>query len=568
MIRVAVVGVNGTRAARRVVRLLLADGLDLDGERGWERRLLDDGGGVSGVGRGGLLIRYGETVSSSLTGGTGRTTVPVMQVPAEILRRNNIEILISEIGTTSSEEGDRRGAVVPVETFLSPTVGTPVDGNGRHITLSQPVHSCLVVADGLDELVSVSELLSRSNASPADRELIRLCVELGDVTTQSPDGGSVITFDGTKAEGALKMVRESLSKAAEYTSQWNESGLPLLTKWLGLSFSSGSGGSLAGPVRRLITSVLDSASTTLQLESERASAISTTRLLGRSSVIRATLDDAVSAFSRNAHQELQSGLTSAWKSRNWRKLAWYKLFWRVDDVGLIISDLVSNAWLPRTERSMYELSGRFTQAGISPIEIETPVLATEVVPEAIASEVHPVLLATATLASTADIKTEPVLVNRDGHVRVSMTPSPQPVPVASTISRSRHGYLNHSIADLTSTAQQLVFRTLSITGLSAGLSGLTYYSLAAGSLYEAGTIFAVGTAYALWRMQSDWQRSCKLFEDGLMETGRTTIRQLEQKLRKLISDSEGVTEGDFEEQSRKAAAEAVAHAKKALQSLR
>jgi len=125
----------------------------------------------------------------------------------------------------------------------------------------------------------------------------------------------------------------------------------------------------------------------------------------------------------------------------------------------------------------------------------------------------PPLLATATSSPANEIilphPSEPVLTTSASSdiTTVELRPPPLPVPITSSISTSRSTHLNNQINILTNTAQQLLFRTLSISGLSAGLSALTYASTIAPTLYEAGTIFAVGTVFALYRMQTGWQEA-------------------------------------------------------------
>ena len=531
------------------MRLLLADALE--SEETWEKQLLSNASDYSG----GLLLRYGQTVSGSLP--ASRSVVPVLQVPSSILQRHNIEILISAI--QSAPDGISLGGPIPLDTLLSPIIGTPADANGRQITLSQPVHSTVLVGNGLDELMVANQILSSTSLSPVDQGLVRLVVNLPNFSAPQPPG--LIIFDADKAETALTLVRDSLGKAAEYTEKWNESGLPALSRWLTLAASEGN--PLSTAVRNLVSSILSNASFKSTKQTAQAHQLINGRMMGPAT--QASLEDAVASFSRSAHQELQSGLSSAWSSRNWRKLAWYKLFWRVDDVGLIINDIVSNTWLPRTERAVYELSGRMIQTGISPLDFDIPASTNEMPAEPVPSLQRNTTLVDAVDPITTGVQVDPVLVNAGGTVVVEMQPSRQPIPIASTVSRRRQAYMNNAISELTSTAQQLVFRTLSITGFSAGLSGLAYFSLTPGSLYEAGTIVAVGTVVALRRMQTGWQRSCKIMEEGLMQTGREVIRELTEKMLGLIRNAAIAKEDDFEIRSRRDAASAIAQAQEALQ---
>ena len=549
--RVAVQGLNVQDTARRVVRLLLADALEKEGR--WEKELLQPGN--EDYNRG-LLIRYGHPPNPNLP--QPKTSIPVLYVPSNVLERNNIEILVSSISGLRNGELLQAAQTVTSDAFLSPSVGTPTAASGRQVTISQPVHSCLLVTKGLDELMLAAELLASTKfLALEDREFVRLVVNLED--TKEKISGQVLLLNANKAEDGLAAIRRSIGEATDYEHKWVDSGMPAVSSWLTLASAAKSEAQLPIPVKALISSLLTTATTNLRIQAALEPRSNNARVLGIAT--RTGLEYTIEEFSSNAHQELQSGLASAWGSRNWRKLAWYKLFWRVDDVGLIITDLVTNAWLPRTERAVYELSGRLTQVGITPVEAQPPPPAAST-PEA---EAAPVLQAQADIATEPPI--EPVLVNTTGTTEVQLVPIPQPLPLSLSISRTRSQQMEHAIAELTSTAQQIVLKTASLAGFSGGLSLLTYLTITPGSLYEAGTIAALGTAFALWRMQGDWQKATKWLEDALYDEGRTAIQRLVRRMRELVEDSSRPVEDEVEVQSRRQAEDSVLRAKEELKRL-
>jgi hypothetical protein len=432
------------------------------------------------------------------------------------------------------------------------------------VAIAQPVHSSLVVARGLDELLVAAELLASTDFTALeDREAVHLVVNLEDTTGKN--SGHVFVVNLTKAEEGLAAIRRSIREATDYEHKWMDSGVPSLSSWLTSASAAQSKGQIPEPVQRLVSSLLTAATTNLQAQAALEARSNADGVLSPAS--RANIEDAIDEFSRNAHQELQSGLTSAWDSRNWRKLAWYKLFWRVDDVGLIIADLVTNAWLPRTERAVYELSGRLSQAGISPVVSQPAQPAFMASESALHSKkaVEPVLQAQAYIATEPPV--QPVLVNTTGTAELKMAPVPRPLPLSSSISQTRSEQMGRAIAELTSTAQQIVLKTASLAGLSGGLSVLTYLSITPGSMYEAGTIAALGVTYALWRMQGDWQKATKWLEDTLYEEGRTVIKGLVRRMRELLENSTRVVEDEVEVQSRRQAEDAVMRAKEELNRL-
>lgn len=548
--RVAVLGLNVQETARRLVRLLLADALG-DEER-WEKQILDPNADYSQ----GVVLRYGQPHNPNLP--QPRTSVPVLHIPSAVLERNNMEILVSTIQGPRNGELLQGAQTVTSDAFLSPSIGTPTAATGRRVAISQPVHSTLLVTKGLDELMSAAELLASTNfTAMEDRASVQLVVSLENIKAEAP--GQVLLVDATKAEEGLAAIRRSVTEARTYEHKWVDSGLPSVSSWLTLASAARSEGVIPAPVRILISSLLTNATRNLQAEAALEARSNRARSLSLST--RSNLEASIEEFSRNAHQELQSGLASAWDSRNWRKLAWYKLFWRVDDVGLIVTDLVTNAWLPRTERAVYELSGRLSQAGISPMDAPQA-------PEMKAvNEPEPTQVLHAQTDVVAEPPVQPVVANSRGTAEVKMVPAPQPLPLSSSISITRTQQMDRAITSLTSTAQQIVLKTLSLTGLSAGLSGLTYVSFTPGSLYEAGTIVALGTAFALWRMQGDWLRATKSLEEGLHDEGRTVIQRIVTRMRQLVEDASMIVEDEVEVQTRREAENAVKRAKEELDRL-
>ena len=271
-------------------------------------------------------------------------------------------------------------------------------------------------------------------------------------------------------------------------------------------------------------------------------------------------------------------------------------------MGLIVSDLVTNSWLVNSEKGVYELSGRLKQVDIAPLDVpdqvpepnsieaqvvkERPVMRTippevpypeeqQTSPQALFATARAINVAPMTsssparaFASDSAVPARPVLTSSDGQkVQVRMEAPPQPIALSILISTIRTQTMAAYIASLTITAQQLVLRTLSISGFSAGLSGLLYFSITAGSLYEAGTVVALGTAYALRRMQTDWLASCRNLEEGLMEEGRSVIKRIEVRMRTLVEEGGRTQDDPVEMQMRLEAEEAVELARLELQKL-
>ena len=560
-IRVAVLGQDVPATARRLVRLLLADASKPQPE--WEARLV---AGDSEQ-KQGLVIRFGNPPDEAIQ--ATRSVPPILHIPSPLLQKLGIEILVSSVN--GPEPTAKPIESIPSETLLSPTVGTPASADGRQSLISQPVHRTMIVAHGLDEFLTVTELLTRTNfGSEVERRLVDVVLDL-DRSAESSDS-RIITIDATKAENGLQAVRKDVAKAPEFEKTWMESGMPALSKWLGSSSAKASV-ALAGPLRDLISSLLEAASANIATQTREAElAARSNALTDRSQV---SLENAISAFSQQGHAELQSGLAAAWSSRNWRKLAFWKLFWRVDDVPLIVTDLVTSAWLPRTERTVYELSGRLKQAGVPLVGYRETIAfsgaQTSTIPiKDNVREASPIS-ASQPLVLTSSASTESVSTPLLPPARVMTKPDPIPFmasSLASTISASRQTFITAAITTLTSCAQQIVLRALTLTGVSAALSALSFLSVTSGSIYESATVLALGTAYALRRMQREWEVQCQDLEDGLMQEGRSVLKKTEEHMRRLVQDASRVVEDDADQQMRNEALEAVEKAERVLSKLK
>ncbi|RMZ77952.1 hypothetical protein DV738_g4170, partial [Chaetothyriales sp. CBS 135597] len=548
--RVAVLGLDTQETARRLVRLLLADALEQ--EAVWEKELGEKHAEQ------GVLLAYGQPPSADLP--PPRTAVPTVYIPSPLLRSNNLEILITSI---NSLRNATERAAVPSGTLLDPSINTPTAASGRHTVISQPVHASLLVSNGLDDFLASSDLLAHVDFSSQDEKAsVSTAVELSGSALRS--SASVLILDLSKAEEGLAAIRRSLNETPRYAHEWKDSGMLEVSKWFADTSALGSEDQVPESVRRLISTLLASASR--NIDSQSAPLITETSAI--SLATKTNLEAAVDDFSRNAHQELQSGLASAWSSRNWRKLAWYKLIWRVDDVGLITTDLISNAWLPRTERAVYELSGRMAQVGISPVVSFPSASADSVAQPELAVPVNQTVAAVQTqLAVAADATSVPPVITTSDSADIAKSSTHSTTqPLSNVISSIRSATIDRAVNELTFTAQQLLFRTLSISGLTAALSGLTYVSFTT-SLYEAGTIFAVGTALALYRMQGGWIRATKALEKALFDEGRRVIQNLVGRMRQLVDQANESPEEDAEIRRLNQAKDSVRQAQDALDKL-
>jgi len=201
--RIALLGLNAQNVARSIARLLLTDALE--DEQAWEEEITKHQGAK------GILIRHGQSQNSSLP---QRTSIPVLQIPSTILERLNVELLISSI---NAEEIN--GNQVPAEAFLAPAIGVPTAFDGRQVTVNQPVHQSLVVAEGFDELLVAVELLAATSFNAKqDRDAVVLVVNLPGSNTISQS--RVLVSDTARAVKGLKAIRTSTAQASVYGQEW------------------------------------------------------------------------------------------------------------------------------------------------------------------------------------------------------------------------------------------------------------------------------------------------------------------------------------------------------------
>jgi hypothetical protein len=80
------------------------------------------------------------------------------------------------------------------------------------------------------------------------------------------------------------------------------------------------------------------------------------------------------SWAEQSHAELRDQLDEAFSAKNWHKLSWWKLFWRVDDVTMLTTEVLERQWLVSAENNSIYLVGRMKQAGF-PDEVVQPVVA-------------------------------------------------------------------------------------------------------------------------------------------------------------------------------------------------
>lgn len=449
-----------------------------------------------------FLHRYGE-ISESLPS----DLLPTISVPSSILKNNNLEILVSTLGS----ETDQNAATFDADTFLVPTVTIQTSHSGRHNVVRYPVHRTIVCGSGVDGLLSYSTMIGRSNLQN-EVSSIRGAIELA-VKDQKSTSEHIYLVDIDRASAALQIFRESAHNAKDYERGWNGSGVQPLIDWLANS-STPTGSGMNPTLVPLIESILDSADASVLVRDAKALHDQTAGIAPEE--MRSTLDHGITAWAERAHSELRSSLEEGLASPRWRGLSWWKLFWRVDDVSMITTEILDKKFLRQAEREVIWTSGRYQQAGLLDEQ--------------------------------------------------SSSDPAKPVPASwpTQIFDLRTKLLTTTVPSLQALAQSLVLFTVSTTTLTSALSALTYVGIPSAGVYESCTLAAVGLVYSLRRQQKKWDVARAFWEEEVREEGRTSLLETEASLREIVRSGGRAVEDLSDPRPR----QSVARARKALEEIK
>ncbi|KAG7102208.1 hypothetical protein HYQ44_018018 [Verticillium longisporum] len=241
-------------------------------------------------------------------------------------------------------------------------------------------------------------------------------------------------------------------------------------------------------------------------ESRQLGGLLSDRTTAASSPESAALNSGLAAWSQEAHEELQKQLDLAFAGRRWRKLGWWKLFWRVDDVGYLTSEILSQRFLPSAERELVYLAGRIEQAG-------------------------------AATTAGAPIYAQPLPASEQPPVAAAPAPAiaARPTPKWPTHIAFTRRYLHaETVPALQALAQKLVLQASSTSGLATSLAALLYMSSSVTTLYEAGAVAALGIVWSLRRLQTKWETAREFWEGDIREEGRKAVRGAEASIADVL----------------------------------
>ncbi|KFZ04112.1 hypothetical protein V502_10401 [Pseudogymnoascus sp. VKM F-4520 (FW-2644)] len=346
VIRVAVIALAGqgksTAKSRELIRLLLADPLKAEEE--WERSLTTTQDPV--------LLRISHRTGGNVEGGFKNRLVKEFQISSAMLKDHYLEILVIDGDVLMESE---EGIAGLAENVLVPNIQIPASFGAHYSPITAPVHKALVVGDGILGAASLLRLPS------IEGDLIQTAVDLPAIIHDTDATTQFRAVDVALGTAALNFFRENVGNALKYEQQWSASGLPTLRDWV-ISGSGSSASPLKPPVHALIRSLLSS--TEEKIHYREASALSAALSAKVPSATTQSLHRDLDEWAEAAHTELRDQLDQAFSGRRWRALSWWKLFWRVDDVSAITSDILASRFLTGAEQEVIYIAGKIDAAGV------------------------------------------------------------------------------------------------------------------------------------------------------------------------------------------------------------
>jgi len=431
-----------------------------------------------------------------------------------------------------------------------PALETTASASGRFSIVTYPVHKALVFGEGIDAVITYAELIAGQDRRDVSSDIIKAAFGT-EVKTLDGRESQVLVVNVAAAEAAVKVFRESLNNSVAYEHGWLDSGMPALTEWL-LQGSQVTDGAMKPAVRALTESVLADTAENIEKEDARRSGEIVAAAVPDET--RQTLNQLLKGWAGQGHTELRDQLDLAFTSRRWRRLGWWKLFWRVDDVSMIAFEVLERRWLVEAEKEIIWLAGRIGQAGF--LEGDRPTFeAVDVVPSPRKQQ---------TPGGSPPPPTLRDLVQKSDIDAGEVPPVPPLQPWPMQIPLARLHLSTTTVPPLQALAQRLVLQTLSTTTVTSALSALMYVSISTTSIYEAGAIAAFGFVYSMRRLQKKWETARGFWEGEVREEGRKVLKETESVVGRITSDG-GRPRLDKEAvKERRIAGEAVERVREAL----
>lgn len=465
-------GATSSSLAKKLLRLSLAD--PLQEEQPWEAQLE-----AHDLAQRPLLVRVvpAGLQEAKKVPGTIETppthVIPELRVPSPVVRGAELEVLLMEDPEYPRFSVSR---TTPEERLLTPEVTIAAVPEETPTPVPSPVHMALQVGEG--------EAAMRSILTTPGGKMTACAFQWGDKNLSDLTSLSMLGVNVTTAKHGIDAFRASVSNALKYEAAWTKSNVGVINEWLRSNVQPTDTGATKPPVRHLIQSILDRSRLALAEAEAEAAASTQPTPAATDPGAAARLTKALTAWSEAAHEELRDIVEDAFSPHGaWHRLAWWKLLWRADDVGMVASEVLSKQFLAEAEKGVIFLSGRIDEAGTAngaaPVSGSTSV------------EVHP------------------------------------GVVFPGYITDARR-FLTERAGDLQTAAQRLVLWAAGQAGVTGALGGLVY--LSGYGVYEAGSVAALGLVWGLTNLQRGWERARAQWEDEVRVRGRRALQLTEQRL--------------------------------------
>ena len=467
--------------------------------------------------------------------------VKTLSVPSATLQAHNLEILVHASSATDQSYGEAGAA-----NLLVPGLETQSSTSGRLSTITFPVHKVIIYQEGLQDLDTIPKI------GMHDGRMFKVIIDWSWSTLQqqSQNDRSVSPINLALGEAAIDAFRQSLQRSVEYEHLWFDAGMPGVATWLPDGTEAQDGG-MKPTIRGLLEVICNNARKSIAQEDE--SSIQRQKNSTISVATKNIIEQGISIWAENAHTELRDRLNSAFHSQSWKRIKWWKLFWRVDDVGYIASDILQKAWLVEAEKEMIWISGRIHQSRLLGLPKLRPTAVLDPDDEQTLGG-HPPAPSLSDLVekvSSHEVIEDQVFQH----------------PWLQNIYRARSALSRFTVPPLQSLSQSLLLQTISTNALTSSLSALLYVSVSTTSPYEAGAIAAVGLVWSLRRLQTRWENARRTWEAQIREDGRRVLRHVEDVARATVREG-GTGEVDrLGEEARRVAREAVARAERTLEDM-
>ena len=476
-IRVAILGLeqlnDDAHVAKSVLKTILAD--PLKDITPWEQEFDNQNPNKP------VIFRVGpDRPEASNTLVSAGNPVLDLRVSCPGLNHLNLEVLCMRISpnTIISQHSD---------------LSQPITDDSTQPPTTFPAHKTIVVANGL---VGVSEAVKLTQGS--DPAFIKTAVNLRGLS-EDKNQAAFTVIDISQANSGIDRIRQGPQYAMEYERLWYSSNLPTLIEWLKSGAEPSEGSSTKQAVRHAITTYL--AELKDRIRSKELTELASTQ----PSAARPLFTSSIASWAEGAHVELRDELDLAFTEKRWRKLGWWKLFWRVDDVAMLTNELLAQRFLPTAERELVYLAGRLAKQ-----------------PDARIAYPQPTSQRLAIDTSNQEEQIITIARNSDDRTLAPKWPT--------HISFTRRYLQNETVPALQALAQKLVGQSLVTSGLATSLGALLYVSYSVTTIYEAAAVALLGVVYSSGRMQKKWERAREFWEGEVREEGRKAVKAAEESV--------------------------------------